>query len=171
MLQSRQPVKAGRAADQPHHAVPNGARQDVGHRNRQERGDSRRVGAPLREMLHVPVVPRRADDRQADSEHREPAPAESAGDPPRDEEDEPTQRDTNPQDRLEVWIWGDDEVPPPDRLPEDDKTSSDDTAGHSAGQRSRNPAPVRARKEGDDDKHDEVEGVKEDDLLRGHGFT
>jgi hypothetical protein len=37
--------------------------------------------------------------------------------------------------------------------------------------RSRNAAPVRARKEGDDDKHDEVEGVKEVDLLRGHGFT
>jgi len=58
-------------------------------------------------------------------------------------------------------------VPPPDGLPEDDKTRSH----HTAGQCSRNAASVRAGKEGDDYKDDEVEGIKEVDLLRGHGFT
>ena len=147
---------SGGTGDQTHYPVPQDHHQDVGRGDRQDGCDPWPVGAPLREPRHVPVVPRRADDRRDDHEHRQPAPAEPAGDPPGDEVDERTQGEVDQQERQEVRLPGDRHVPPPHLLTEGDDAQGHHTEGYPASHGPRDAPRRRTREEGDNDQDGQV---------------
>ncbi len=140
--------------------MPHEHQEDVGCGDREDRGEPRPVAAPFREPPHVPVVPRRADDGRRRDGHGQPAPAEPAGDPPGDEEDERAEGEVDPQERQEVRLPGDRHVPPPRILTEGDDTHYHHTGSRPAGLGPRDAPRRRAREDGDNDQDDQSQGVK-----------
>src|SRR5262245_6410872 len=61
-----QSVLARRASDQPHHAMPDDPQENVARGDSHDGRESPRVGAPLREPRHVPIVPWWTDQRPND---------------------------------------------------------------------------------------------------------
>ena len=141
-------------------------------RSRRSRGPgrTRRVGTPFREPPHVPVVPRRADDRRR---RQRPRPARQ---PNRRairqviRKTNAQQGEVDPEKRQKVRLPGDRHVPPPHLLTEGDDTQCHHPGGRSAGQGPRDAPRRRARKEGNNDQDDQGQAVKQVKLLRGHAF-